>query len=348
MFKILIVGPNLESFGGVAFLLNSLKKNGLFSNNDYFEYGNNKNILDNISDLIKFYKKFKVYDVVHFNPSFEYKSIFRDFLLSSIVLFFNKKVILSWMGWNEDVENKFLNNFILKYILLKIINNKSVIQIVSNDGFVHKLKKMGCSQNIEVIFPPYDSYLDNFNFEQKNLTSNDKIRILFLARIEKSKGIDKLIEIFDLLKNDPRFEFTVAGDGIELSKLKTLAKEKNIDINFTGFIKGEDKIELFKNSDLFLFPSVHSEGIPLILVEAMYAGLFLIVSDTGGIPYVINNNNGFVLNKFSTAKDFYNKIKFIDICKFNKVSRNNIKQAKENFSSEIIVSKYKKLYESII
>lgn len=344
MEKVLIVGPNLQLFGGVSFLLKSLKVNKLFLENDYFECGNKKIILGDIIDLIRFVKKIKGYKIIHLNPSFEYKSIIRDLLFATIGLFLNKKIILSWMGWNEDVENKFLKNKILRKVLLKVINNRLVFNIVSNKIFLNKLERFGCTNKIQVIYPPYDSYLNSFEFKPKMITY-DKIRILFLARIENSKGIDKLIEIFELLDNCSTYNFTIAGDGIELKRIKNLVIEKKIDVNFTGFIKGDEKINLFRESDIFIFPSEHAEGIPLILVEAMYSGMFIVSSDAGGISSVISDKNGFVLSKNSSAEFFADKIKSLNKDNFNKISAWNIEYAKKYFNPEIIVEEYKKIYQ---
>jgi glycosyltransferase involved in cell wall biosynthesis len=345
MNKVLVVGPNLKLYGGVAFLLKTMLSNNLFSHEDYFSYGNN-GFLGNVYEILSFSIMLKKYTTVHLNPSFEYKSIFRDLMYAAIGVAREKHVIVSWMGWNEKVEKFFLKNKIAKAILLYILN-RCDINVVSNELFKVKLEKLGYSGKIIVIFPPYDNELANVTFEDKKI--DDKLKILFLARIENSKGIDKLLEIFDLLnkKHMNQYEFTIAGDGPELMRLKKLALDKKLPINFTGYVKGEQKIQLLNSHHIFLFPSQHPEGVPLILAEAMKAGLYLVVSDTGGIASVISNKNGIVLNRDDSADIFYKNIINIDEAEFMLKSQYNMQFSEKFFSPAVVAQQYQKLYGEV-
>lgn len=342
MIKILVTGPNLKLFGGVSFLLKALEKKRIFDIEDYFSYGNTT-LFGNIVDLKNYFKRIKPYDVIHLNPSFEYKSIFRDLIYAQIAIFSKKKVIVSWMGWNENVENFFLQKSILKYILVNILNQVSV-NIVSNELFKKKLKKLGVKKDAVVIFPSYDFELEKIEFESKFLMP--KIKLLFIARIENSKGIDKLINIFEILhvRYPEQYEFTIGGDGPELDRIKLLSQSKKIPINYTGYIKGKEKIKLLKEHHIFLFPSNHAEGIPLILAEAMKAGLFLIVSNTGGIASVISDNNGIVLDKKAIVDEYVEKLLSIDKNEFHSKSTYNIAFANNNFSPDSIAKQYRNVY----
>lgn len=345
MSKMLIVGPDLKLFGGVSFLLRALNEKKLFDEKNYFPYGNTTRF-GNLIDFKNYFRRINSYDAVHLNPSFEYKSIVRDLVYAKIAVLFKKRVIISWMGWNENVETYFLQHKVQRGILINILNQASV-NIVSNDLFKEKLRVLGLKQEAKIIFPPYDFELEKVKFEPKFLSS--KIKLLFIARIENSKGIDKLINIFEILHNKypDRYEFTVGGDGPELERIKLLSQTKKVPVKYTGYIKGEQKVMLLKEHHIFLFPSEHAEGIPLILAEAMKAGLYLEVSNTGGIASVITEKNGLVLDKRSSAEDYAEKVLSIDENEFHSKSTYNISFADNEFSPSSITKQYQKIYREI-
>lgn len=54
-------------------------------------------------------------------------------------------------------------------------------------------------------------------------------------------------------------------------------------VTFLGELVGEDLVEVFRSADLFVFPS-HTEGFPMVILEAMGCGLAILATDVGGVP----------------------------------------------------------------
>lgn len=81
------------------------------------------------------------------------------------------------------------------------------------------------------------------------------------------------------------WRLAIAGRGEEEQKLRVLAAEQGIAdrVTLLGFRK--DVPDVLAAADVFVMPSL-SEGLPLALVEAMAAGLPVVVSDVGGVPEV--------------------------------------------------------------
>ena len=68
----------------------------------------------------------------------------------------------------------------------------------------------------------------------------------------------------------------------QFSKLRVADCGLQNDVEFTGPLFGEEKLKKYHESDLFLFPS-EKEGFVLVVLEAMAAGLPLVVPDSLGI-----------------------------------------------------------------
>ena len=67
-------------------------------------------------------------------------------------------------------------------------------------------------------------------------------------------------------------------------------------VRFVGRVLGEQKASLLMTSDIFVFPPVGPEGQPLVLLEAMSAGLPIVTTDQGCIAEtVIHGLNGFIV-----------------------------------------------------
>ena len=72
-------------------------------------------------------------------------------------------------------------------------------------------------------------------------------------------------------------------------------------MRFVGVVTGEEKAKLFKDADLFAYPTYfHLEGQPVAILEAMASGLPVITTDKGSITEMITDGrNGFIVSPSS-------------------------------------------------
>ena len=122
--------------------------------------------------------------------------------------------------------------------------------------------------------------LHNFN---RIHTDSDQVRLLFLSRIHPKKGLPVLLRALAILNNrNKKYSLTIAGAGSQeyLNELRYITKELGIVslVSYTGFVDGEDKDYLLRNSDVFVLPS-YQENFGIAVVEAMAVGLPVVVSD---------------------------------------------------------------------
>ena len=72
---------------------------------------------------------------------------------------------------------------------------------------------------------------------------------------------------------------------------------------FPGVVVGREKVKLFLKSDIFVFPSIEAEGQPLVILEAMAAGLPIITTDQGCIrETIIDGENGFIIEENNISR----------------------------------------------
>lgn len=125
---------------------------------------------------------------------------------------------------------------------------------------------------------------------------NGKFKILFVGRHIERKGICYLIEAAKYLPRD-QFEIRIVGVGDLTDKLKTQAAEisttpDSANIIFTGKLSPEELANEYKTANVFTLPAIvdskgDTEGLGVVLIEAMELGLPVVASNVGGIPDVV-------------------------------------------------------------
>jgi glycogen synthase len=121
-------------------------------------------------------------------------------------------------------------------------------------------------------------------------------RVLFVGRLAPQKGVHTLVAAAGLLE-DPSVRVLLVGDGPERKALER--KAERIDagdrLRFVGFSAHDRLPAAMAHADVLVLPSVYEE-LGTVLLEAMWAGLPIVASRTGGIPDVIEDGvNGLLV-----------------------------------------------------
>ncbi len=123
----------------------------------------------------------------------------------------------------------------------------------------------------------------------------NKKYVLYLGRIKTTKGIKELLDAARELKKDA--ELLLIGEGVDFEKYKDYAVKNRIkNAKFLGPLYGEKKLLYLSAADCLILPS-HTEGAPVVLMEALAKNLPVIATNVGGIPKMIKNKKeGIIIN----------------------------------------------------
>lgn len=155
---------------------------------------------------------------------------------------------------------------------------------------------------------PQVNFSNTYHAKQQTLT------LLYLSNLIKGKGIMLIMEAARLLKERGcAFALRVAGPegDVGYSELEAFVKQNGLtnEVSLLGPKYGNEKHEEFKRADIFLLPSNY-DTFGLVLLEAMQFGVPCIASNIGGIPDVIGNGRGVLLETLS-PKALADKIEFL-------------------------------------
>lgn len=123
-----------------------------------------------------------------------------------------------------------------------------------------------------------------------------KKQILFSGTLYAGKGYQDLIRAFaKIAKKYPDWKVVFAGNG-EVEKGKAISKELCIanQVEFLGWVSGEQKDRAFRESIIFCLPS-YAEGFPMAVLDAWAYGLPVITTPVGGIPDVARDGDNMLL-----------------------------------------------------
>lgn len=123
------------------------------------------------------------------------------------------------------------------------------------------------------------------------------MELLFVGQCSYRKGINYLLEAVDKLPE--MVNLTIVGSYMGIPDLYEKYRQSQ-NIKFLGRIQHDKLPDVYSKADIFVLPSL-SEGMSLVGLEAMAAGLPLLCSQNCGVnDVVIENENGWILEEIST------------------------------------------------
>lgn len=347
--KILLLSPHLKYKGGVS-TFNSLLLKYCKIDLTLFAINSNRKIsfykpFFLTADYINFiYKLIKnSYDIIHINPSLSKNSIRRDSIYIIISKLFGKKVFIQWHGWNNK------NEYLLKDILFRRafykVDHIRFLTSESRDKFINSgFKNITSLGNTFV-----DDDLLQFS-HSKNIISGNKIKILFLSRVTKEKGIFIALKAFELAsrKIDNLF-LTIAGDGADLeSAMKYVIENSLSNVEFIGRVEDKAKVNVFSKSHIYILPS-YTEGMPISLLEAMLFGNIILTSDAGGIKdFFESKKMGYMIDSDNPIEYYHGLIKIINFVNHDSISCYNSNFIKKKYLASTSILEIEKIYNQLI
>ena len=252
--KILINTPSLKLLGGVANHYEGLKDYWT-ENVKYNTTGRRTSKRGSgkywvLWDIFKFIFKLITFrpNVVLLNPSIGLLGLKRDFIFQCIARSLGFRVALFIHGFNWDNAKQLDKKWVVKHF------NKSVVIFVLAKAFKDELEAWGVKVPICLSTTKVDDkLLVNYNpaVHRNGIVKN----LLFLARIEKAKGVFIAIDSYRILKAKfPDLSLTVVGDGADLPKVKQcVEKYKLKDVIIAGRLSGKELINAYVKADVLLF-----------------------------------------------------------------------------------------------
>ncbi|RAP45993.1 MAG: hypothetical protein BZ135_04570 [Methanosphaera sp. rholeuAM6] len=229
-------------------------------------------------------KNIENYDIIHLHELRSYQN--------NVVVRYAKKygvpyILQPHASTPKHISKSFMKNiydFVYGNDIMK--NATTTIAVSEEEAYYDRLMN---AKDVQVIYNGMD--LEMFDKLPEKGKFKDKYGIkspyiLYLGRLDKLKGINYIIEAFSqLLEEYDDYKLVIAGKITDYkNELDNIIKSNNLEdkVIFTGFVKEEDKISIYRDAELFVNPVKYMGGVSITVFEALLSGTPVIVTAESG------------------------------------------------------------------
>jgi len=254
------------------------------------------NILSSAKSIFDFLKcVFNVQpQIVHISTAYGL-SFVKHSIMVLLARLFNKTIVLQphcSVSALLSEDSKIANKIWREYVFF-VLNCCDVLAVLSREWNILSERVNCYLRNV-----PNGINLDPYKrLAEQRQQYHDPVNILFLGHIGKAKGVFDLLEAVTFLKCQVEKPFRIhlvgnPSNAEEISQVHQFIKENSLNetVIVSRAVYDEEKYQKFADADIFVLPS-HSEGMPMVVIEAMAAGLPVIATQVGGIPDLIDSKD---------------------------------------------------------
>ena len=285
---IVMVGPSLDSAGGIASVVAVYKGGGLFErcNVLYIPSYKDGNLGTKLATALKGVCLFlslvlrRRVSLVHVHSASR-SSFVRKSVFILIALLARIKVVFQLHGGEfAKVYSNSLGKVSRAYV--RFVLSRCARVIVLSERWRSILREIIDDDNVTAILNPVDPKSVNYNDVKR-----DPAFVLFLGRLEEKKGVFVLLDAVAKISSSNDFCLLLGGTGDRDSvsaRIDQLGISEQVQL--LGWIDGDEKRDLLSQATMLVLPSF-AEGLPMSVLEAMASGTAVVTTPVGGIPDVV-------------------------------------------------------------
>ena len=215
--------------------------------------------------------------------------------------------------------------------------------LVSTKEHIDYIKALPKCSSLDIEYLPQYAE-DIFNGEHlDNNNDGTTINLMFAGNIGKAQSVDTIIKAANILKDDKRFIFHIAGSGSELDNIKSLVNNLGLsNVIFYGQQPLSNMPNLYSKADVMLVTLEDKEyankTIPGKIQSYMASGKPIIGSINGsGASFIIDNNLGYVCPS-NDVNGLVNIIKNINIDNLKQIGKHAYQVYLDKYNKELFMN----------
>jgi len=286
------------------------------------------------------------YDVVHIHSGLT-GIIFIMAIFPFRLALLKKTVFTLHNSWNVLKPRNQLLDFIVM-----LASRKVCICGISSRDSIPKIINYFIGGKTQAIVNGFDheriDNVQNKKLNEDHFAKSSKIKIVYVGALNNTKNQIALLEVLKSISMEAEIIFL--GDGVNKETLIDYSKyiHDSIKIVFKGRVSRDLAIEHMLEADVFISLS-KGEGLPIAVLESMYAGCFMILSIIPPHKEVSPPLERCFFVDISNKVEIVNSLNYIrnNIEKIRAGRSKSKEYSKSNFSVNNMLGEYKKVYNSL-
>lgn len=292
--RVLVGMPSTDSWGGPIFceppFVAAVRAAGVEVDEEVYVYGDKKTATPvferarRVADAARRLRrrtKTKRYDVIHLNTTIDEKSVLRDTYTLTLLRSSQAKIYLKMHGSSA----KFLatRNPVWRFLMRRLFARVDCVGVLSAEEHENFLRA-GCAPE-KLVTTKYVIEADKFKSDESFLAqhgiASDTPMLLFSARFIAAKGLLDLIHAIAIVRDaGHKFVLCCLGDGSLRAEAEREVRRLQLEncVRFFGYIPETGTTAFHANSSMFILPTYHDEGFPLVILKSLAAGVPIITA----------------------------------------------------------------------
>lgn len=233
----------------------------------------------------------KKIEYIYFTPNVRGASFYRDLILIQLFRLTKSKVFLHLHGLGIDAKPK----RIMSHLYRAMFHGNNVIHVsekVLNDEFSREAYGANSLSYL-------NNSIDVDDIAGKYCDVSDECVLVYMANFRPSKGTMDVLSIYKNIRSRIKCKLLMIGnftsDDFEKEVLNYIKEEAIADVEFLGFLEGNEKYSALSSGSLFIYPS-YDDSFGLVILEAQALGLPVCAYDIGSMQQIVNKERGSIVS----------------------------------------------------
>ncbi|MEQ1920980.1 MAG: glycosyltransferase family 4 protein [Pyrinomonadaceae bacterium] len=362
--RILVGMPDKDSLGGPVYceppFVAALRASGVDVDEEVYVYGDgakHTRLLKRVTRVLDAAKRLRQrtrenkYDIIHLNTSIDEKCVVRDL----VTLAFLPAKVPVYLKMHGSIA-RFLatNNPVWRWAMRRLFARASSIGVLSSEERENFIRA-GCPPeklSLAKLVVDGEIFRDDPTFRTRQGVGPDTPVLLYSARFVETKGLLDVIAACGVLKRQDReFALFCLGDGPVREQAESLAAKLGIadSVRFFGYIPESETAAFHANSTAFVFPTYHDEGLPIVILKSIAAGLPIITTRIrGAADYMTEPENCLWTEPHNPTALAERIIELLENLQLMSTMSTNNRHLATQFTGKNVACEYIGLYETLM
>jgi glycosyltransferase involved in cell wall biosynthesis len=287
--------------------------------------------------------------VVHINSALDNKAFWRDSLYLLISKAFVRNVVFQLHGGSLAM---LCSNSTTRGLVRWLFSLPDAVVLLATAELKDFEEQIGKRDRLSIIANAVD--IAEYQYPPERQHSGRALRLGFLGRLVRTKGIFESLGAVEILRAEPAFQdvtLEIAGSGPEADTVSKYIVDRGISqyVRMIGPLAGKAKVEFLRQIDVLLFPTFHLEGLPYTILESLASGTPVVATRVGGIPDVVTDGIHGVLIASHDAAEAARGVRVLaeSATKLRQMSRDCVSWARQQLGFDRLAREFDDVYQRV-